>query len=123
MKDRLFLATFVSTLAILVFFLGSSIIGYVFYSSSLYCEGGLCKGFCHYDEDCFGGEVCCSKLDFGVCTPAAECELSLEMANGGDEKMPGIETPAGGSSNHAAIFSVLILAAMILGAIHFSRKG
>ncbi len=115
-KHDLFLATFVSSLAILCFFMGASIIGYTFYSSSMHCEGGICKGFCNYDEECPANEICCATMDFGICEDV--CDEPFELLE--KEIMPTYASPR--SSNHLILYTILTLIVIALGAMYYQHE-
>lgn len=122
-RQALFVSSFIASLAILVFFLGASALGYVIYPTTFYCESGVCGGFCEFDEDCPESQVCCTVLDFGVCKPALECSTPYE-----DEpfvyepwKLPSPERPLRSRHNYAGLYLALIIAVLAVGAVNFSR--
>ncbi|MBW2988086.1 hypothetical protein DRJ48_00855 [Candidatus Woesearchaeota archaeon] len=123
-RDKRFLMTFVASLAAILFFMGATLSGYVIYSFTMYCEHGICKTFCYFDEDCSRGEVCCTKLDFGVCVPKDKCEhpYELEPFVYDTNKLPDIERPAPVSENNLLLYTILLLLIVGIGAVYYSKR-
>ena len=114
-QERLFLYSFVYTLGILLFFLGSSITGKVVQTA--YCDSLNCYDYCTTNTDCALGEVCCSEKDFGICktdcddlfvfTPEMEVQFPL----------PQLEQPL--RPDHTLLYVFLLVLTLIIGALYF----
>ena len=118
--DRLFLMTFISAIAIMFFFIETSISGYVIPTTGIYCEYGVCQGFCYFDEECPRTEICCSKLDFGICKSRASCITPYETSP--IAKFPIIDHPAPGRRNMLSLYLSIILTILVLGVFYHSSK-
>jgi hypothetical protein len=71
-RDKVFTISFIAVLAVLIYFLGASITGYV--TESMYCSGGVCNKYCRADSDCYDADICCQKGTFGICSALDACK-------------------------------------------------
>jgi len=123
-KDLTFTVIFVTTLVVLLYFLGVSITGYV--AQSMYCEKGICREFCRFDSDCINGkETCCQKDDFGVCEVSSICEKpyvfqpeSVDI----ESIEPITDIPSPVTKGKLGIYSLLFVLAIIIAIIYFSKR-
>ena len=90
-RERLFVYSFVYTLGILIFFLGSSITGKVVQTS--YCDGLNCYDYCKTNSDCSLNEVCCQEQNFGICKTNCEQEFVFTPELDVQYPFPELEQP------------------------------
>ena len=115
-RDLMFVLGFAISLVILVYFLGTSIIGYV--TQSMYCDEEGCKEFCRFNTDCINPQVCCQKDDFGVCGSSCTDEYKFQP-NLDDVDLESVTSYVGGSAgvteSKIYLYAVLIILAAIVG--------
>ncbi len=71
-NNLLFSTTFLITLSVLLFFLGTSDTG--MFSATEQCEHGICRQTCRFDSDCEAGQACCDSDGTGVCESYLPCD-------------------------------------------------
>ncbi|MDD5087079.1 MAG: hypothetical protein PHV16_04990 [Candidatus Nanoarchaeia archaeon] len=119
-KEIVFLVSLFIAFSLLLYFIGTSITGYVV--QSMYCEDGICKEFCKFNSDCSGKEICCQLGDFGVCEELSACEspysfqpkMELQL-----KKTPNIENPANITQGKIVLYLVTGFLVVLIGAIYF----
>ncbi|MBW2990537.1 hypothetical protein KY348_02410 [Candidatus Woesearchaeota archaeon] len=124
-----FTSLFFLGLIILIYFLGSSITGYVV--QTMYCDEDKCQEFCKYDKECKNpGELCCDKGGFGVCENPLTCdkgyvyspEAKMNFDFYAELKEPAEQSPAYIEKTKIRIFLVLLAAALAIGIIYAYRR-
>ncbi len=120
--DRLFIITFISSLAIMFFFIETTMSGYAISTTGLYCEQGVCRGFCQFDEECQRSEVCCTKMDFGVCDNKADCIQPYETNVLTYSKLPPVDRPIPGKRNTLSVYLTITLVILVIGGFYQHLK-
>ena len=121
MEQRQFLFTlsFMATLGLLLFFLGSSITGQVV--QTMYCDNATCYDFCTAKTDCLAGEICCQEQTFGLCKDSCETEFNVDIKYEGSYPFPKVDSPA--PQVNTVLYGVLAIITLIIGAIYFFFGG
>mgnify|MGYP003977782797 FL=1 len=108
-QNKLVLSLLFTILFLSMFLLGDSITGkFAYISQSMHCDGEECFVICKINEDCLGGNICCQKNDFGVCTE--ECET---------EYQDNIRSTSQNKDISSFIITTLLI---IIGIIYFYSK-
>lgn len=121
-SERIFVFVFFISLAVLLFCLGISITGY--FIQTMYCEQGTCKEFCRFNSDCSADEICCDKIDFGVCEDTSICEKEYIFEPEPEldiDELPAMEKPTP-LKNNILIYSSMTLIIIVLGIIYFFER-
>jgi len=120
MNPRLFGAVFLLTFMVTLYFLGSSITGYI--SQSMHCEDGFCYRMCNSDSDCTTNKGCCDNGGYGICK--SECDSTYYMNPMPDldvevEISPHSESPAPQVGNQIMLFLILLGAILIVSIVYY----
>ena len=122
-REVVFLVLLFVTFTTLLYFLGTSITGYVV--QSMYCNNGVCKEFCMFNSDCVGNEICCEIGDFGVCEDRSICEKPYSFQPDVEidlRKMPNLESPTNITPGKILIYIVSGFLVVLIGAFYFLGK-
>lgn len=114
-RERLFVYSFVYTLGILIFFLGSSITGKVVQTG--YCDGLNCYEYCKTKSDCSLNEICCSEQNFGICKTDCEKEFVFTPEMDVQYPFPELEQPL--RSDNTLLYVFLLILTAIIGGLYF----
>ena len=118
-RDWIFTITFIVSLALSLYFLGSSITGFVV--QSMHCPGSICKELCRFNTDCTGtNEICCDIGGFGVCEKVSECEEEYLLQLEADvENLPKVESPTPVQKSNVMIHTIVTLLILLVGLLDF----
>jgi len=110
-KNKVFLVSFLATLTLLTYFLGSSITGQV--TKTSYCDVTGCYELCISDTDCMDNNVCCAARNFGICKES--CTEKFVFHPETDYPVPFIEAP---TQVNTLLYGFLILLTLFIGAVY-----
>jgi hypothetical protein len=122
-RDWRFAVVFTVGIVLTLYFLGTSITGFMV--QSMYCDQGECREFCIYETDCTKlDEMCCDINGYGVCTHVSDCSKNYEFSIESDvENLPTLETPAPVLKSNMALYGIIFGLLLMIGYIYFvSRK-
>ncbi|MFH1317008.1 MAG: hypothetical protein ABII01_05810 [Candidatus Woesearchaeota archaeon] len=110
-KDIMIIGIFILSILASVYFLSSSITGYVV--QTMYCDEQDCDELCNTDSDCsISDEVCCDQNGFGVCKEKSSCQKRHVIKADIDVRSiftkPVIENPKQVNKRNIPIYSMLL---------------
>jgi len=126
-KEGIFTVIFVLTLALALYFLGATSVGYL--TKSMHCDDGVCRDLCQFDTDCAPTEVCCDKFGYGICDEEDSCIVrhvfkpdmrhNIESGHGDISKRPNIESPRPVYGINIVLFLLISLMILTIGVLYY----
>ncbi len=114
-RERLFAYSFVYTLGMLFFFLGSSITGNVVQTG--YCDDLNCYDYCKTNSDCSLNEACCQEQNFGICKTECENEFVFTPEIDVQYPFPELEQPL--KPDNTLLYVFLLILTATIGGLYF----